>query len=122
MSQPQRYKPYGALQVKKSVAYTSDDLPTGVTIDTLQIVEAPLVWRKALNQDGTLIKERGKPKYVKGNKRGVYILIVNSNATYDEDFPNVPSLYLEGDEIVMDTDNTYTFLENCTVEYGEKTT
>jgi hypothetical protein len=120
MSEPQAFTSYGALQVKKSYSYTSSNLPTDVTIDVLRIAEAPIIWRKYLNQDGSQVIEKGLPKYIRGNKRGVYVLIVNANATYSEENPNVPILYLEGSEIVADTDNTYTFLEDCIVEYGKK--
>ncbi|NOQ31785.1 MAG: hypothetical protein GQ570_11745 [Helicobacteraceae bacterium] len=115
------FKSAGGIQVVKGRSYTSSDLPTvPVTpIDTIKISEAPLIWRKVYNQDGTIEKKDGKDKYVKGNQRGVWILIKRTTVTYGAgDDVNVPVLYKEEDEIALHADNTYTFLAPCRIEYG----
>jgi len=117
MAQPQKFITVGSMTAKKGTKYTSADLPiTPSGIDTVKISEAPLIWRKNLNQNGTQIKKDGKPNYIKGNKRGVRIIIKDTTATYIN--PNVPTLYFEGDEISIGVNNEYTFLNDCTVEYG----
>jgi len=123
MAQAPVFKSVGGIQVKKGFPYTEANLPTvPVTdIDTIKISEAPLIWRKQYNQDGTVIQVDGKDEYVEGNQRGVWILIVRSDAVYlTGDFANVPTLHKEGEEIGLEPKNTYTFLNECRVEYGIK--
>jgi len=121
MAQAPVFKSVGGIQTVKGRAYTSADLPTVSPdpIDTIKISEAPLIWRKQYNQDGTVIQENGKDKYAKGNQRGVWILIVRDSVTYGTvDDVNVPTLHKEGEEIGLDANNTYTFLNACRIEYG----
>jgi len=123
MAQAPVFKSVGGIQVVKGRPYTSADLPTvPVTpIDTIKISEAPKIWRKVYNQDGTIKQDSGgKDVYSRGSQRGVWILIVRDGVSYDtsgEDV-NVPTLHKEGEEIGLDDDNTYTFLNACRIEYG----
>lgn len=122
MAQAPAFQSSGGLRVAKGRAYTVADLPTvpttGITI--VKISEAPLIWRKVYDKNGDVEKdEKGLDKYVKGNQRGVWVLISRSGVTYPTgDDVNIPVLYKEDDEIGLHADNSYTFLQPCTVEYG----
>lgn len=117
MAQATLFIPVGSMQVVKDQVYTSADLPSiPANINAVRIVEAPLIWRKALKQNGDQIIENGEPKYIKGSQRGVRILITDTTTTYV--YLNVPALYKEGEEIAIGSDNTYKFLNSCVVEYG----
>ena len=107
----------GGMTITKGQSYTTADFATGVVITKAKLCEAPRVWRKAYNQDGTV--QQKENKYVQGNMRGVWILITRSTATYLPAFPNTPVLYKEGEEITINADNTYKFLSECYIEYGE---
>jgi len=117
MAQAESFTPYGAMQVFKGQSYSISNLPTGKTINTIKIVEAPRIWSPDILQDGTQNIKNGKPSYIKRDKRGVRIRVINSEINYGTSI-SVPALYLEGEEIVMDSDNTYTLFSDCTVEYG----
>ena len=116
MAQALIFTTWGAVTASKNQSFTSADLPD-VLINTVKISEAPLIWRKNLEQDGTQITKNGKPLYIKSNKRGVRILITRTGLDYTG-FTNVPTLYFEGDEIAIEALNTYKFLNECTIEYG----
>ena len=118
MAQPALFYSYGGMQVTKGTSYTTANLPSAL-INTVVISEAPRIFRKKYNQDGTTIQDvRGLDEYAEGSQRGVWILIKRTGVTYT--IPNVPVLYKEGDEIVLHADNTYTFLGNCVIEFGAK--
>lgn len=120
MAQAPTFSTVGGMEVKKGRTYTSADLPTGAVINTIKISEAPRIWRKEYNQDGTTIQSNGKDSYVKGNMRGVWVKINRTGAVYgSDDDVNVPVLYKEGEEIVVHASNEYTFLGSCRIEYGE---
>lgn len=111
----------GGISVKKGESYTLADLPTftpSVTIDTMRIVEAPRIWRPEINKDGTQAEKDNRPLFIKGNQRGVRVLIQRIGATFQSNNPNTPVLYKEGWEIAMHADNTYIFLNDCVVEFG----
>jgi hypothetical protein len=120
MAQPIIFKTTGALRVVKGRAYTIANLPTVTpAVNTIKIGEAPIIWRKVYNKNGETEQEKGVDKYIKGNQRGVWLLITRSGVTYGTgDDANIPSLYKEGDEIALDSLNTYTFLQTCIIEYG----
>lgn len=123
MAQSPTFSTIGGMDIEKGRTYTSVDLPVvsgGAVINTIKITEAPRIWRKEYNQDGTITKEEGRDKYTKGNFRGVWILIKRSTATYGTGADvNVPVLYKEGEEIKIHADNSYTFIGVCRIEYGE---
>lgn len=121
MAQAESFTPYGAMQVFKGQSYTTANLPTGATINAIKISEAPRVWSPDILQDGTQNIKNGKPAYIKRDKRGVRVRVVNSNINYGAN-TTVPALYLEGEEIVSDDNNTYTFFSDCIVEYGYRGT
>jgi len=121
MAQAPTFYSAGGIAVKKGESYTTANLPTfspTVTIDTLRIVEAPRIWRADINQDGSQNTKDGKPLYIKGNQRGVRILIQRAGATFPSGHPNTAVLYKEGEEIAIHADNTYIFLNDCIVEFG----
>jgi hypothetical protein len=124
MAQPIIFTSVGGIQTVKGRGYTVSDLPTvtPTAINTVVVNEAPLLWRKKLNEDGTTVKnEDGTDKYVETNQRGVHIYIVRTGVTYGTGVnKNVPVIYKEGDEIALDSGDTYTFLESCTIEFGIK--
>jgi len=113
----------GGINVKKGVAYTVTNLPTfspAVTIDKLVVVEAPRIWRADYNIDGTQETKDGQPSFSKSAERGVRVLITRVGATFSATNPNVPVLYKEGQEIVINANNTYLFFSDCVVEFGTK--
>ena len=121
MAQAPAFISTGGITVKKGNSYTTADLPSfnpSVTIDTLRIVEAPRIWSKNLDRDGTHITVDGEPDYVKRGERGVRILIQRTGATFSTDKPNTPVFYRELEEIGLHPDNTYTFFGDCIVEFG----
>lgn len=118
MAQPSLFYSYGGMKVIKGSSYTTANLPSAL-INTVVVSEAPRIFRKKINQDGTTVKDaNGIDGYSEGNQRGVWILIKRTGVTYTT--PNVPVLYKEGDEIALHVDNTYTFLNDCTIEFGVK--
>lgn len=119
MAQAPVFYSVGGLAVKKGESYSLANLPTtSAVIDTLRIVEAPRIWRADINRDGSQNTRDGEPLYIKGNQRGVRIIIQRAGATFQVDHPNTPVLYKEGDEIALHADNTYIFLNDCIVEFG----
>lgn len=120
MAQSPTFSTVGGMEIEKGRTYTSVDLPTGAVINTIKITEAPRIWRKEYNQDGTIIQENNRDKYSKGNQRGVWMLIKRTGAVYGTGADvNVPVLYKEGEEIKVHASNSYTFLGVCRIEYGE---
>lgn len=120
MAQAVLFTAVGSIDVEKDGEYSVADLPTFPTgINAVRIVEAPLIWRAVYEQNGDRVLENGIPKYVKGNQRGVRILITRDTTVYPS--PNVPALYKEGEEIALDANNSYKFLNDCVVEYGIRT-
>ena len=113
----------GGINVKKGIAYTAASLPTfspSVTIDKLVVVEAPRIWRADYDRDGTQEIKDGKPSFSKSAERGVRVLITRTGATFSATNPNVPVLYKEGQEIIINVNNTYLFFSDCIVEFGTK--
>lgn len=117
MAQAPAFKSYGGLKVEVGRSYSALDLPTGQVIDTIRIAEAPLIWSPIYDSENKKRTVEGVTQRKSRNERGVRILIVNSAITYTE--PNVPILYKEGEEIVLDDNDTYTFLNECFIEYGK---
>ena len=119
MAQAPSFYSVGGIAVKKGESYTIAKLPTtAVTINTLRIAEAPKLWRADINRDGSQNKKDDLPLYVKGSQRGVRVLIQRTATTFQTGHPNTAVLYKEGDEIAIHADNTYTFLNDCIVEFG----
>ena len=120
MAQAPAFFTVGCLEVPKDSEWTTADLPTITPpVDTVRIVEAPLIWRPSYEQNGTVVTDaKNTPVYTKSNQRGVRILITRSGVTYNN--TNIPALYKEGEEIALHDDNTYKFVDACIVEYGIK--
>lgn len=101
MAQAPAFTSWGSANIEKGKPYVKSDLPDP-TINKMRIASAPKIQR---NGETRLSKDRG-----------VWILIARTGLTYS--LPNVPTLYRENDEIVIDANNTYTFLSDCNIEYG----
>lgn len=119
MAQSISFEAIGAMKVLKGESYEIADLPTTVPpIDIIKIVEAPRIWRADIAQDGTHVEKDGKPTYTKSSDRGIRIVSKKIGVTYNPLFANVPALYREGDEVKFAANTTYTFNNDCIIEYG----
>ena len=119
MAQAPVFKAVGGMKIAKGQTYTDADFATGVIITKAKVSEAPPILRKMFNDDGSAQQENGKDFYKQLSQRGVWILIKRTGVTYKPEFPNSPVLYKEGDEIAIHADNSYMFLSECFIEYGE---
>jgi ribosomal protein S4E len=125
------FDPVGSISIPKDSEWTMDDLPEDGNVDIVIIAEAPLLWRYVYDENGDIELEaendengNKKPKRTMTNQRGVRIKITIDGQSYTnttgKDISNVPSIYKEGEEIVLVEGATYKFYSDCIVRYGVK--
>ena len=103
MAQELFYKPVGSIQLKANDSYTSANIPA--VCDTV-----------VLAMGVRLTDHTGLTTPL----RGIRIVIEHNETPATSPKPNVPYIWIEGDELVFDTDYTYTPLESGIVAYGIK--
>ena len=119
MAQAEVFSPIGALQVKANTPYTTVDVPTGVNVIVLNY--APIITAYLHDNEGKrVLDDNAKPIQRKTGIRGVRVIVAKSGVAYPKS--NVPFIWEVGQEIIADTNATYTFLSECTVVYGIRTT
>jgi hypothetical protein len=103
MAQTYFITPKGGLKLNTTVTYTSADVPTGQSIDTV-----------TLTRGVRIVDDESNPTPL----RGVRMRVSVAGATYPQ--PNVPFIWLEGQTITFLSGINYNFSDEGIVMFGTK--